>query len=460
MNRKAWVEARRWRPADTVARWIALTTLAAMLTSLALNGAFSLLGGVWARPPLTETGLMEKVAAITRIIDAVPREQRPALANATRDQAFDAQWLPRHEDAGLPTIDDPDFRSGAPLLRQLLNRPDARIEAYEPRDWSTQGEGRYALLLELSDGSWVMYSVPSRSWGLSAVYRNLIVFALMLSSTLLVVLIATRYLATPLERFAEGARRFGTDFRAPPIPELGPQEIRQAIVAFNAMQAQIQHFLHDRTQMLAAISHDLRAPLTRMRLRGEFIDDPEQQARLFRDVDEMRAMVDSALNFFRDDARLEPATAFDLAELLHTLVDDFKDAGVEVGLNSVPRFVYWGRPVGIKRALVNLIDNAAKYGREPVMSLDARTDCIEIRIADRGPGIAPEYQEQVFAPFFRLEASRNRNTGGVGLGLPAARAIVLEHGGRLRLAARAGGGLEVIVQLPPQGVPRPDLPST
>jgi signal transduction histidine kinase len=200
--------------------------------------------------------------------------------------------------------------------------------------------------------------------------------------------------------------------------------------------------------MLAAISHDLRAPLTRMRLRGEFIEDGELQARLFRDVDEMQAMVDAALEFFRDDARLEQTTAFDLAEMLQTVVDDFKDAGIKVALDAPRRCVYVGRPVGIKRVLVNLVDNAVKYGLAPEMRLAVTAEQLEITVLDRGPGIAPELQERVFAPFFRIEGSRNRDTGGVGLGLPAVRAIVLEQGGSVTLANRLGGGLEVKVSLP------------
>ncbi|ROM70703.1 two-component sensor histidine kinase [Pseudomonas brassicacearum] len=437
------------RPRDTVARWIALTTLVAMLTLLALHELFSLLAGAWARPPLMETGLMDKAAAITRIIDSVAPEQRPAIVRAASNQDFNAQWLRRHEDARLPVIDDPEFSEGSAFLRQQLGRPDARIEAYEPGDWPVdQPDARYAVIIELTDHSWVIFSVPSRSWGLGEWARNLIIIALILLSTLIVALIATRHLAAPLERFAEGARRFGVDHQAPPIPVVGPHEIRQAISAFNAMQAQLKHFLQDRTQMLAAISHDLRAPLTRMRLRGEFIEDAEQQSKLFRDVDEMQSMVNSALEFFRDDARLEHATAFDLAELLHTLVDDLKDAGTEVSFEGVHRIVYVGRPIGIKRALINLIDNAIKYGGEPTVQLKASADQVEIRILDRGPGIAPEYHEQVFAPFFRLEGSRNKNTGGVGLGLSAARATVLEHGGTLSLRNRRDGGLEVKVSLP------------
>lgn len=443
------LRARFQRPHNTVARWIALTTMAAMLTALILNGLFTLLAGVWARPPLMEAGLIEKAAAITRIIDSVAPAQRPDIANAASDRTFTTQWLPRHADAHVPELKDPDFHRGAEVLRQLLERPEGRIEGYEPSDWpSQQANKRYALLIELTDGSWVMLSVPTRSWGLNELPRNIIVIVLVLLSTMIVALVATRHLASPLERFAQGARRFGVDFKAPPIAVEGPQELRQAILAFNAMQAQLQHFLHDRTQMLAAISHDLRAPLTRMRLRGEFIDDPELQSRLFRDVDEMQAMVNSALEFFRDDARLEPATPFDLAELLHTVVDDFKDAGVEVHLRGPSRFVYIGRPIGIKRMLVNLVENAIKYGREPCVELQGGADRAQIRVLDRGPGIAAELHEAVFTPFYRVEGSRNKNTGGVGLGLSAARATVLEHGGTLTLRNRRGGGLEARVVLP------------
>ena len=439
---------------DTVARWIALTTLAAMLTALLLTWLLSQLAGVWARPPLLEAGLLESLGSISRILDAAPAEQRPAIARSVSDEIFTTTWLRRHEDAGFPAADDDvGFRSGSDFLRKQLRNPAARIEGYEPDDWPDDDPAAgYALLIELRDGSWVKFSAVTRSWGLDELPRNLIVIALVLFSTILVALIATRHLAGPLQRFARGARRFGRDFRAPPIDVQGPREIRQAIIAFNAMQAQLQHFINDRTHMLAAISHDLRAPLTRMRLRGEFIDDIDQQAKLFRDVDEMQAMINSALEFFRDDGRLEPATAFDLAQLLQTLVDDYSDAGVQVRLSGPGRAVYNGRPIGIKRMLVNLLDNAIRYAEAPELRLSevarGHERSLEIQVLDRGPGIAEAHLESVCKPFFRIEGSRNKHTGGVGLGLSAARAVALEHGGTLTLSNRAGGGLRVRVVLP------------
>ena len=442
------IRARDW-PQDTVARWIALTIILAMLISLALNGLFIQLAGVWARPPLTETGLLEKAAAITRVVEAAPAPLRNSLAQAASENGFTVSWHPDRNDLNLPTVEDPKSGIGSTILQPMLKTPDRRIEAYEPADWTEHtADAHYALLIELSDSTWLMFSAPSRSWGLDETPRYLIVILLVLISTALVALIATRRLATPLQHFAEGARRFGVDFRAPPIEPLGPHEIRQAILAFNAMQAQLQHFIRDRTQMLAAISHDLRAPLTRMRLRGEFIEDSEQQQRLFRDVDEMQAMINSALEFFRDDARLEPATQFDLAELLQTLLDDYRDQGVEIAFSGPLRWVYFGRPLGLKRVMTNLLDNAIKYGSEPAIELIPGAGEVRINVLDRGPGIADASLEQVFVPFFRLEGSRNKSTGGVGLGLSAARAIVLEHGGELTLRNRSTGGLEALVVLP------------
>lgn len=271
---KGWRAAWYLRKRDTVSRWIALTTILAMLTSLSFYALFTQVAGVWAYPPLTETGLLEKLSSLSRVIAASEPAQRQRLADAASDSRLSIRWSASHEALELPVTPDAASRADKPNARKLFN--SQRLEAYQPSDWP-QHNGQYAMAMQLADGSWLMFSMPSRSWGLEHWARNLVVIILILLSTGLVALIATRRLARPLQTFAEGARRFGVDFRAPPIKPVGPHEIRQAILAFNAMQAQLQHFIKDRTQMLAAISHDLRAPLTRMRLRGEFIDDPQLQ---------------------------------------------------------------------------------------------------------------------------------------------------------------------------------------
>lgn len=435
------------RPRDTVARWIALTVLVAMITALAFNALFVQLAGVWARPPLTETGLLEKVAVVVRVIEASEPAQRTRLAQVIGDGSFSVTWAAQRAALGLPVLNDPDFSTGEEVFKHLLDGPTRPTEVYGPSDWP-DGNGQYVLLMQLTDRSWLMFSTGTRSWGLDDGVRSLIVLALVLVSTALVTLVATRRLARPLQHFALGVRRFGSDFRAPPIEPVGPHEMRQAILAFNSMQAQLRHFIEDRTQMLAAISHDLRAPLTRLRLRGEFVEDTDQQQRLFRDVDEMQAMINTALEFFRDDARLEQATQLDLAELLQTLIDDYRDQAIDLTFSGPPRLVYFGRPLGLKRVMTNLMDNAIHYGKAPQIELHSKHGEVVIRVLDRGPGIPAAHREDVFLPFYRLEGSRNKSTGGVGLGLSTARAIVLEHGGSLTLCERQGGGLEAVVILP------------
>jgi signal transduction histidine kinase len=200
--------------------------------------------------------------------------------------------------------------------------------------------------------------------------------------------------------------------------------------------------------MLAAISHDLRTPRTKMRLRGEFIDDDEQRARLFRDVDEMQAMIDEALAFFRDDFQQEETTTFDLPELLRTIADDYDDQGFEITYSGADHVAYRGRPFALRRAFTNLVDNAVKYGRAPELELRCSEQECVVMVRDRGPGIPPEAAEKVFAPFYRLEPSRNRTTGGVGLGLTSAQAVIRGHGGEISIRNRQSGGLEVKVTLP------------
>jgi signal transduction histidine kinase len=200
--------------------------------------------------------------------------------------------------------------------------------------------------------------------------------------------------------------------------------------------------------MLAAISHDLRTPLTRMRLRGEFIEDQEQQARLFRDVDEMQHMVDEALVFFRDDATAEETTSLDLTRVFLTIVNDYADQGIEISYAGLAHAVYWGRPLTLKRAFTNLIDNAAKYGKFAEIELSREEKAFVVAIRDRGPGIPPDALEEVFRPYYRVDKSRNRSTGGVGLGLTVAQGIVQGHGGEIILRNRAAGGLEARIILP------------
>jgi signal transduction histidine kinase len=219
------------------------------------------------------------------------------------------------------------------------------------------------------------------------------------------------------------------------------------------MAGRIQRFVADRTQMLAAIGHDLRTPITRLRLRAEFMDDDEQRRKMLSDLDEMEQMIAATLAFARDDAAAEPASAIDLAALCRTVADEAADARPElaeaIAFEGPDRLTVRARPIALKRAIANLVSNALAYGGSARLRLDPPAGgVVRLLVEDDGPGVPEAELEAVFAPFRRLEESRNRETGGTGLGLTIARNILRAHGGDVVLANRQGGGLAATVSLP------------
>jgi signal transduction histidine kinase len=235
---------------------------------------------------------------------------------------------------------------------------------------------------------------------------------------------------------------------APPLPESGLLEVRRAALAFNQMQERIRRFVEDRTQMIAAIAHDLGTPITRLRLRAEYVEDEEQHQKMLADLSEMEEMMTATLAFARDDGATEPREIFDLNSLLQSICDDLSDAGHTVGFQPEGRLPYAFRLVALRRAFTNLLDNAVTYGESARLSVEENPEAIVVRIDDDGPGIPAELREEVFKPFQRLEASRSRETGGTGLGLTVARTIIRGHGGDIELKNRTEGGLRVEVTLP------------
>lgn len=438
---------KRWS-SDTIGRWFAVNIVAAVMIAACMNLAFVQFAGVWAKPSIFEVGLVDQACAVVRVMEGAPRSLRPALAKAADNDLYVAHWF--SDDAALPMpIEESTFDAGREKIQRLLGRPSARALAYQPGDPGMHGKraSEYAIAISMSDGSWVQFVATQRSWGLTPGMRNLLTGSFLLICSLSVAAIASRRLARPMERFASQAQRFGTDVNAAPMAFSGPVEFRVAAQAFNEMQSRIQRHVSGRTELLAAISHDLRAPLTRMRLRGEFIDDDEQQRKLFRDVDEMQAMVDSSLTFFREESRREETTRFRLTELVNTVVDDFRDQGHEVRFEQPAGITYVGRPLALRRSLSNVIDNAIKYGAYAAVTIRTRPGWIDVVIEDGGPGIPDDLREAVFRPFFRIESSRNRLTGGVGLGLASARSAAREHGGDI-LLAKGNPGLVVTLTLP------------
>jgi signal transduction histidine kinase len=274
--------------------------------------------------------------------------------------------------------------------------------------------------------------------------------------------LAARKITAPLARLADAAERFGTDPNAPMLVETGPREIRAAAHALNGMQTRLKRYVDDRTQMLAAISHDLRTPLTRLRLRAELIEDGEPMRKMLADIAEMETMVQGTLAFAREDAQAEARTRLDLSALLQTICDDLSDTGYTAAFDETARCPISCRPSAMRRALTNLIENAVKYGERADVRIATAGNQVTVTIEDCGPGIPETQLEQVFAPFYRLESSRNRDTGGVGLGLAVAKTIIHAHGGDIRLTNRPSGGLSVTVSLPldpPKRADHPDLPA-
>jgi signal transduction histidine kinase len=252
----------------------------------------------------------------------------------------------------------------------------------------------------------------------------------------------------PLSVFASAAERLGVDVNAEPLPEDGPSEVLRATNAFNTMQTRIKRFIQDRTQMLAAISHDLRTPITRLRLRAEFVEDEQQRKKMLSDLDEMEAMIGATLTFARDDAANEAVESVDIAAIVASLCSDHVAAGLDVTYTGPDSFGLIARPLALKRAINNFVDNAVKYGKVARVSLAPVHEELAIFIDDEGPGIPISDKERVFAPFMRLETSRSRETGGTGLGLTIARNAIRSMGGDVELINRPEGGLRVKVTLP------------
>jgi signal transduction histidine kinase len=314
-------------------------------------------------------------------------------------------------------------------------------------------ERHLVVSLRLPTGEWLNVNVTLRRFLPFLSEDFLIPFVLMSLAAALLVIWAVRQFSAPMRDLAAAAEQLGRDVNAPPLPERGSAEGVKAARAFNVMAERIRRFVRDRTFLLTAIGHDLRTPITRLKLRAEWMEDEEQQHKMLADLDELESMVAATLAFGRDDAAAEALAAVDLAELLRTIGEEAADAQPEEGEHvcyAGPQHqVVRVRPVAMKRALTNLVQNALKYGGKAHIELrPARDGAIVLTVDDDGPGIPPAELERVFEPFHRLEASRNRETGGTGLGLPIARNIVRAHGGDIVLSNRSGGGLRATVTLP------------
>jgi signal transduction histidine kinase len=454
---------RRLMPDTVVSRAVAILILALMVIhAIGYSAYYAGVGLVAGRAQ--DKALAERIVSIKRAIATIAdTAERDKTAHALSSASLEVHWsrisLVRN---ATPLTDRAE--ATAARLKELV--PDLQTESFRiafADDGATGSSDadRHMLLVSvrLDDLSWVNFSAPQLG---TVPTTDLRVMVLAFCLGIVIVAIAVlllRWTTRPLSELAHAAERFSLDTKPQPLNEGGPQEVRRAAKAFNTMRERIQTLVGERTQALAAVSHDLRTPITRVRLRSELIDDRSTRDLIDADLAEMETMIDSTLEFLRVGDSGETRRLVDLASITKTLIDDATDLGRDARLKGSESLIVMGQPVALKRAIGNVIGNALKYA--PCVEVEIRkTDALaEIVVRDDGIGIPEDRMESVFAPFVRLEDSRNRDTGGVGLGLTIARSIIRSHGGDIVLRNRPAGGLEAVVTIPagkPSHAPLPE----
>jgi signal transduction histidine kinase len=393
-----------------------------------------------------------RVISTYRTVMMTAPERREAVLDELRHTPGVTAELARDP----PTLELPDESPfGQRLLRINLNLvPLMGVPHWRGlRILADHNRHRLNIAMRIPDGDWLNLTVsvePLRPWHSP---RFLAAFLLMTVTAAGLTVWAVRRLTAPVRTLAAAAEALGRDVNAAPLPEGGPSEVATAAAAFNTMAARIRRFVQDRTELLTAIGHDLRTPITRLKLRAEFVEDDEQRGKMLADLEELEAMVSATLAFGRDARTTEPVASLDLAELLRTVLDETGDtrpeAATRLAYEGPPHLTVQGRPLALKRAFANLVSNAVVYGGSARITLNPPAGgVVVIEVEDDGPGIPPGELERVLEPFYRGEPSRNRETGGVGLGLPIARNILRAHGGDVTLANRPMSGVKATVSLP------------
>ena len=389
--------------------------------------------------PSSDRGHGQLVTAV-QLLGAAPASERPRLS-ADIARAFPQLGIEILPVGPGPAAGEGDGFSLHGLQRRLGH--DYRIFQI------ANGEPR-KLGIGLPDGMMISANVlPDRSRPpfLGGPWMMTLLFAVI--SVTLLGLWAARALTAPLSSFAKAAESFSLNRAAAALPERGPEEIRSVARALNRMRERITSLIDDRTKMLAAISHDLRTPITRMRLRSEFIEDETHRSRMLGDLDQMRAMLESVLSFLRNGRRLEAMTLADIASTLQLITDQFGDIGRKVAYDGPAHAMATVRPGDLHRAVTNLVENAVRFGTEAAIRLRASADELTIDVEDDGPGISDALKQTMLEPFVRGDEARNMDeAAGFGLGLSITNAIATAHGGTLSLHDRLPHGLVVRIRLP------------
>ena len=404
--------------------------------------------------------LPAKVASLVESLDTIPSAEEQAVITAAQRSQMRIDLL----GTPLPHLVNSRDRTALVVrhrIRKLFGVRHRVIVALrgpqkdDPPEGARRADEGMLVEVRLRDGHWLLFTTtvpPPRTDPAAAEYSRATVagrLALAAVIVLLLSFLAARRLANPLSELALAVEQLGASGDAPLLIPKGPREIKVTIEAFNRMQERLRRFNEDRVHMLAAMSHDLRTALTRLKLRLEVGNNDDQKEKIIAELDGMSAMMGSVLSFARDDTKREPRNLVDLDSLVEGICEDASDAGATVTYTGSRGVTVSGRLEALRRAISNLVDNAIKYGGGSDVTLTSEAGRIVVAVEDRGPGIPRSEREKVFEPFYRIEGSRNPDTGGVGLGLSVARSIAREHGGDIVLANRKGGGLSARLELPP-----------
>ncbi len=420
----------------------------------------------------TRGQILKRTATLVRLLEATPRELhgRIVTSASTRLLIFSLDDVP--STAAPPTtyrekLMARHLRDELGLLAQDI-RIYSKVQRYAEKwrrwyghDDDTRDDHRYGhrrhfqnldltLAIKTSNSVWLNAKTEVGAHGPAWALQSLIALFVTGLSIIGAVILVVRRITRPLRSLTAAAEKFGRGETQGDIVSEGPDDVRRSIEAFNKMRHRLERYIEDRTNMLAAVSHDLKTPITALRIRTEFIKDADLKEAFIRTLDEMQAITESTLNFAREDADRSDTRPTDITALLDSMCQDFENLGHTINFSPPDRLVLPCRPSSLKRALNNVLDNAIVYGGRADLELiyDPGAEQVTITIEDGGPGIPDGDLERVFQPFVRLEGSRNRETGGSGLGLAIAPSIIRGHGGEIKLENSAGGGLRAIIQLP------------
>lgn len=441
---------RRFAP-DSILGWLVLIIVAGLAASQVLTALFHNMERNEAILLIEDLRAAERVATYTTFLQHTSPVLRASVAASMSGPSMSVSTADKSSVTEAAANDQRLNHLGRAVSDRL--RDSSWEEVRVGRSPPTPEQRENGLLpvrvsIALRDGSWINFDFTA----IDSLPINYPLVSLLVVSVLLVLVLsyyALRRVTKPLDSLTRAAEALGRSGRTEVLKETGASEVRRAARAFNEMQDRIRKLIEDRATMVAAISHDLRTPITRLKLRAEFIEDQEQRDKMLRDLDEMETMIKSTLALSREDANPEPRAHFDLADLLMDCVEGLDGVALDIDpMLAAGQAPIEAQPIAMKRAVANLIENAIVYGKSAEVALRRQGTEYRIIIDDQGPGIPEAELDRVFRPFFRLEASRNRESGGAGLGLAIARSVVRAHGGDIVLENRPEGGLRATVSLP------------